>query len=217
MTAADDPGASRRGILRAAMALPAIGLLGATPPSGGASPHMHGSPSEPSSAPRQPGQTIFTEHELQTVRILCDLVIPADENSPGANSVGVPEFIDSWLAFVGGSAVSEIRGGLIWLDAESQRTHGENFATAPVPRQLAMLDRIAWIDKVTPNDHEGALFFGELRKLIVGGFFSTEVGTKDLNYQGNVPLAEWLGCPNEALTHLGVSPRGTVAKDPGAT
>jgi hypothetical protein len=33
------------------------------------------------------------------VRVLCDLIVPADERSGSATQAGVPEFIDDWLDF----------------------------------------------------------------------------------------------------------------------
>ena len=36
----------------------------------------------------------FTVHEYRTVRLLADMILPADERSGSASDVGVPEFID---------------------------------------------------------------------------------------------------------------------------
>ena len=38
--------------------------------------------------------TFFTAHEWETVRLLVDLIIPADERSGSATDAGVPEFMD---------------------------------------------------------------------------------------------------------------------------
>ena len=42
---------------------------------------------------------VFDEHQWRTVRVLCDLILPADERSGSATQAGVPEFIDDWLDF----------------------------------------------------------------------------------------------------------------------
>src|SRR6186713_2952014 len=38
----------------------------------------------------------FTQEQQRTVAVLCDVIIPADEKSPNASSLGVPDFIDEW-------------------------------------------------------------------------------------------------------------------------
>src|SRR5262252_456966 len=40
----------------------------------------------------------FTQKQQRTVAVLCDLIIPADDRSPGAASVGVPDFVDEWVS-----------------------------------------------------------------------------------------------------------------------
>ena len=48
-------------------------------------------------------------------------------------------------------------------------------------------------------------FFNRFRDLTASGFFSSEIGVRDLRYQGNEFVMEWQGCPPEALRKLGVS------------
>src|SRR2546428_13383143 len=64
---------------------------------------------------------VLNDHEWKTVRLLCDLIIPADERSGSATQAGVPEFIDDWLDFRGGQLLAEIRGGVPLLDMECER------------------------------------------------------------------------------------------------
>jgi hypothetical protein len=49
----------------------------------------------------QPGDVwplTLTEPQRRTTRALCDLIIPADDTSPSASAVGVPDFIDEWIS-----------------------------------------------------------------------------------------------------------------------
>jgi gluconate 2-dehydrogenase gamma chain len=48
-------------------------------------------------------------------------------------------------------------------------------------------------------------FFNSFRDLTASGFWSSKMGVKDLQYQGNVFVDEWTGCPAPALAKLGVS------------
>jgi gluconate 2-dehydrogenase subunit 3-like protein len=141
----------------------------------------------------------FDEHQWRTVRVLCDLIIPADERSPGATEAGVPEFLDDWIAFRtdqenNQNLRAEILGGLMWLDHESRQLFQKDFADAPTEQQKQILDRIAYPDRASKEDRPGASFFSELRILVIGGFFSSKAGVADLPYLGNVAVAEWKGC-----------------------
>src|SRR5690242_8163788 len=141
----------------------------------------------------------FDDHQWRTVRVLCDLIIPADDRSPGATEAGVPEFLDDWIAFrteqEGNQNLrAEILGGLMWLDHESQKLSQKDFADASEAQQKQILDRIAYPKRAAKEDQPGASFFSELRILVIGGFFSSKAGVADLPYLGNVAVAEWKGC-----------------------
>jgi len=148
---------------------------------------------------------VLNDHEWKTVRMLCDLIIPADERSGSATQAGVPEFIDDWLDFRGGHLLAEIRGGLTWLDMECNRRFNHDFADCADAERKQILDRIAYPDKAAPEDASAVAFFNQLRGLVVSGFFSSEMGVKDLPYLGNTMVAEWKGCPPEALKKLGLT------------
>lgn len=141
----------------------------------------------------------FDDHQWQTVHVLCDLIIPADERSGSASDAGVPEFLDDWIAFRteqdgNQNFQAEMLGGLMWLDRESNRLCQKDFAAASADNQKQLLDRIAYDKKVAPSDVQGAAFFRQFRSLTVSGFFSSKMGVADLPYLGNVAVAEWKGC-----------------------
>jgi len=153
---------------------------------------------------------VLTEHEFKTIRLLGDLIIPADDRSGSASQAGVPEFIDDWLAFRGGNLLAEIQGGLTWLDLECNRLFQHDFVDCPADRQKEILDRIAYPKKAAPQDSNAVAFFNQLRDLVVNGFYTSQEGIKDLPYLGNQMVAEWKGCPPEVLAKLGVAyePKG---------
>ena len=141
----------------------------------------------------------FDDHQWRTVRVLCDLIIPADERSGSATDAGVPEFLDDWIAFRtdqdGNERLrAEIFGGLMWLDRESVRLYGNDFANAAPDQQKQILDRIAYPARTAPEDHAWMLFFNEFRSLTISGFYSSKMGIADLPYLGNTAVAEWKGC-----------------------
>jgi hypothetical protein len=147
----------------------------------------------------------FTPHEWRTVRVLADLVIPADERSGSATDAGVPEFMDFMLV-ERESMQTRMRGGLRWLDAEGVERFGSAFADLDPADRAAILDDIAWPARARPEMTQGVAFFNFFRDLTAAGFFSSRIGVDDLGYMGNRAVAEWTGCPPEALRHLGLDP-----------
>ena len=149
----------------------------------------------------------FTAHEWRTVRMLADYVIPRDERSGSATDARVPEFMDFLMADKDASLTSKVamRGGLAWLDAECRRRFTKNFVAATDAQRRQVLDDIAWPAKAPPKLSHGVAFFTRFRDLTASGFFSSEMGWKDVRYVGNVAVKEWNGCPPEALKKLGVA------------
>ena len=145
---------------------------------------------------------VLNPHEWKTIRVLSDIIIPADDRSGSASQAGVPEFIDDWLDLKGGEIEAAIRGGLIWLDAECNRQFSHDFSDCTGTQQKRILDRIAYPKQAAPEDEGGVAFFNQLRNLLVSGFFSSEMGVKDLPYLGNQMLTEWNGCPPNVLAKL---------------
>src|SRR5205807_6104623 len=142
---------------------------------------------------------VFDDRQWLTVRVLCDLIIPADERSGSATAAGVPEFIDDWLDFRrredGTDALAaQIQGGLAWLDRESRHLFQKDFAVASAAQQKQIVDRVAWPAKAEAEDHRWVTFFDLFRDLTVSGFFSSKMGVADLPYLGNRAVAEWKGC-----------------------
>jgi len=145
----------------------------------------------------------FTAHEHATVRLLVDLIIPADERSGSATDVGVPEFMDFMMTDRPGMQ-GWMRGGLAWLDIVCTERFDRNFLDATAAQRTEILDAIAWPDRADPDLSHGVAFFNRFRDLTASGFWTTEMGIADLRYQGGRMIASWSGCPEEAERHLGV-------------
>jgi hypothetical protein len=142
-----------------------------------------------------------------TTAALCDLIIPADEVSPSASSLGVVDFIDEWISapYPQQRADREIvLPGLTWLEAESQGRFGEAFAVLESAQKEAIANDICNPAKAAPNFATAARFFAKFRDLTAGGFYTTPVGMKDIGYVGNVPLEKFEGPPKTVLRKVGL-------------
>lgn len=151
--------------------------------------------------------SFFTPHEWSTVRVLVDYIIPRDERSGSATDAKVPEFIDFLMSDKESSPgmKTAMRGGLAWIDNECQHRFTKSFIGATDAQRRQVLDDIAWPAKARPELSHGVIFFSHFRDLTASGFFSSQMGWKDVRYLGNVALPAWNGCPPAALAKLGVS------------
>jgi hypothetical protein len=146
---------------------------------------------------------VYSPHEYDTVKILTDYLIPKDDNAGGATEAGVPEFMDTMLDLEPGMRTAH-RGGLAWLDHESRRRFNANFVDATDPQRRQILDDLAWPAKAPEGLRTGVNWFNSFRDFTASGYFTSEIGVNFLGYQGNTAVAEWKGCPTEALARLGV-------------
>jgi gluconate 2-dehydrogenase gamma chain len=148
----------------------------------------------------------FTSPEYETVGVLTDLIIPRDGRSGSATEAGVPEFMDFMMADRDTTEETRtaMRGGLAWVDTECRRRFGARFVECSSKERSALLDRIAWPARAKPEMSHGVAFFNAFRDLTAFGFWSSEMGVKDLRYQGNTVVPAWTGCPETALRRIGV-------------
>ena len=145
----------------------------------------------------------FTAHEWATVRMLVDIIIPRDERSGSATDAGVPEFMDFMMNDQPGRQTA-MRGGLAWLDRECVSRYDKMFVNCTAAERTGVLDDVSWPQKAPAGLSHGVAFFSSFRDLTASGFWTSKMGIKDLDYQGNVFVPEWKGCPDAVLKKLGV-------------
>ena len=146
----------------------------------------------------------FTDEEYETVRILADLIIPADDRSGSATDAGVPEFMDFIVTDMP-DMQEPMRQGLAWLDVYARERFGASFAACSDAERVDLVDAIAWPEDADPALADGVMFFNFFRDLTASGFWTTEAGMADLGYMGNVFVAEWTGAPQSEIERLGLS------------
>lgn len=149
-------------------------------------------------------EKFFTEHEMKTITILVDIIIPADGKSGSASQAGVPTFIE----FIAKDRPSEfktpLRGGLRWLDSQSIKRFSKDFVGITPQQRIEIVEDIAYPANAKPQFSQGVSFFSLMRNLTATGFFSSEMGIKDIGYEGNRPN-QWDGVPEDVLKQYGLS------------
>ena len=144
----------------------------------------------------------FDEHEMATITVLADIIIPKDAHSGNASDAGVPAFIEFIVKDIPSHKLP-MRGGLKWLDMHCLNTYGNPFIKCSSKQQTELLDQIAYPSKAKPEMAQGVTFFNRMRDLTASGFWSSEMGTKDIGYAGNAPN-KWTGVPTDVLKQYGM-------------
>jgi len=142
-------------------------------------------------------EKFFTEHEMATITVLADIIIPKDDVSGSASDAKVPEFIEFIVKDMPNHQVP-MRGGLRWLDMQCLKQHEKSFKDCSHEQQIALVDEIAYPAKAKPEMKQGASFFSLMRNLTATGFYTSSIGVKDIGYAGNTST-QWNGVPVEVL------------------
>lgn len=156
--------------------------------------------------PSYPWPLTMTRDELMAVAALVDLILPEEDGLASGSGAGIPAFLDEWISAPYPDQQKDralILPGLAWLDAESMARSGRRFAHADLAAQKAIADDIAFRDRVKPGLEKPAEFFGRVRSLALGAWFTTAGGWDYLGYLGNRPASgDYAGPTPEALEHL---------------
>lgn len=145
----------------------------------------------------------FNAHEKSTMVVLADLIIPKDKLSGGASEAKVVDFIEFIVKDIPTHQLP-MRGGLKWLDLHCLNTYEKTFVDCSNTQQIEVLEQIAYPGKTKPELQQGEVFFSRMRDLVGTGFYTSEIGIKDLGYVGNVPNL-WEGVPKDVLKQYNLS------------
>ncbi len=146
--------------------------------------------------------TFFTPHEMATITVLGDIIIPKDDRSGSASDAGVPDFIEFIVKDRPEHQVP-MRGGLRWLDMQCLKRYEKLFIDCSQQQQTEMAEAIAYPAKAQPEMKPGVAFFNRMRDLTATGFFSSKMGIEDLGYLGNRPN-KWEGVPDDIIRQYGL-------------
>ena len=139
----------------------------------------------------------LTKEQRATASALCDLIIPADDTSPAASSVGVVDFLDEWISAPYPEHAEDrktVVDGLSKVEGEAQRRFKTAFAKLSAQQMSAIADAMV-----------KEPFFERYRALTAGGFYTTPVGVRDLKYVGNVAMEAFDGPTPDVLKRLGLA------------
>jgi gluconate 2-dehydrogenase gamma chain len=180
---------TRREILRKIAAAALAGPIGAE-----AAQHVHEATArEAAAAGGVYKPKAFTAHEFDTLKKLCELIVP------GASKGGAAEFIDL-LSTQNAQMAAIYTGGLAWLDHAVEWEFKTTFLAAKPAEQTAVLDKVAYRRNDTPELAAGIRFFDWVRRMTVDAYYTSAAGIQELGYLGNKGRSEF-NVPQEAIDY----------------
>ena len=166
-------------------------------------------------APEPGAPLFFTKDQFALLDVLTELIVPADDHSPGAHDAGVAAYIDKSVAeaYLPEDKTSWQKG-LASVDQLSKSMHGKPFVKTAKAQQIAVLEKMS--NSGGPQDSgetqaegdsgkRGAAhhrkFFEQLKNTTAAVYYSSSPGIhQDIQYKGNVILEEFVGyMPDAAL------------------
>ena len=128
----------------------------------------------------------FSTEEFQLLDTLVELIIPADDHSPGAHAAGVAAYIDRTTAEAfNPDDRTSWNQGLAKINSNAQEKFGTSFLKADKDKQVSLLKAM---------DSANDPFFGQLKQSTAFAYYSSDIGIhKDIEYKGNVILEQFVG------------------------
>lgn len=175
---------------------------------------LSGCKAEPSSATSSFSPAFFSADEYQNVAAMVEAMLPPTD-TPGANEVGVPQFVDRVLAeYTEAEDAAKIKNGLtVWTKAIAQKS-GKSYHELAATEQLQLLNtldtearekRMTQEKEAMDNFKSGAQKFTSvdsgvegpwwlsLKELAIGGYYSSEKIGMDVLVYDPVP-GPYQGC-----------------------
>ena len=134
----------------------------------------------------------FSAAEYATLDRLCEIVMPADGQSPGAQQAQVRYFIDVMVQYSDPQNRQRWRSGLKAVENAAQASFGKPFVEGSAKQQDAIVSRMAMNEGSPKNELER--FFGLLKRMTLDGYYLSDAGKQGLGYKGDTSLAEFPGC-----------------------
>jgi gluconate 2-dehydrogenase subunit 3-like protein len=151
--------------------------------------HQH-----PATAAAKPyARKFFSSQQERAFDSLCDIIIPADSQSPGAHEAKVWQYIDLITHYGTPAQKQELTRGLALVDRAARKQFQKPFANLDRADQEEIVAGMA--AKEPDREDELGRFFIHVKRLVIEGYHYSEVGMKRfMGYRGNTAISEFPGC-----------------------
>jgi hypothetical protein len=147
------------------------------------------------------------EHQNETLIVVSDLMIPATD-TPGAKEALVNRYIDLVLAAETPEAQRAFLNSLSYLDGEGMRRFKNAFRYLSSEEQDLLLHALAyprnasnWTGEADLNPDLGHVHFEALKGRIMTAYYSSQIGQKELGWDGAFAHGPYQGCEHPEGEH----------------
>jgi hypothetical protein len=160
----------------------------------GAAQHDHAPPAVVNVADYKP--RFFSDAQYRTIDRLTDIIIPSDDQSPGAHAAGVRFYIDTVLHYADAGTQQNWQSGLAAVDQSARANFNKAFGECTIQEQEHIVAIMARKEKDPSTELEH--FFGLLKGVTVEAYSISEIGmTRYFGYSGNTAIKEFPGCKHQ--------------------
>ncbi|UFX46500.1 gluconate 2-dehydrogenase subunit 3 family protein [Bradyrhizobium sp. 41S5] len=142
--------------------------------------------------PKVTWDLLLSRRQLNMVAALSDIILPGTSEFAAPSKMGISNFFNEWLSAPYKTQQSDkdlILQGMGLLDRESRRRYWLGFLWLSSKRKAKVLDA------VIAMGGDPRKFFTRFRYLLVGGYFTSDMGFPAIGYRGNVPLQSFAPVP----------------------
>jgi len=138
----------------------------------------------------------FTAEQAQAIDALAEVIIPADDHSPGAKAAKVHEYIDEVVSSSPDTVKKLWADGLTAMDRMAREAYGQAYGRCTGAEQTALMEKISGNEEHPSTPEEK--FFVLLKDAAIDGYYTSRIGIhEDLDYQGNSAVTEFPGCAHD--------------------
>ena len=144
-------------------------------------------------APAEYKLRFFSEGQNELLDRLTELIIPADDHSPGAHEAKVSLFIDLMVSHSDPGVQDQWTRGLSVVEKESQARFQKPFLECDAAQQDRIMQTMSGNENHPTTELEK--FFAILKSRTIDGYYTSAIGIhQELQYKGHRPQAEFVGC-----------------------
>jgi hypothetical protein len=135
----------------------------------------------------------FSKPDFALLDTVTEMIIPADDHSPGAHAAGAAAYIDTSVArSIDPDEKKNWTKGLALINSLSQQMNQAPFNNATPEQRIAVLKSMATNERHPTTEQER--FWGQLKETTAFVYYTTSIGIhQDINYKGNVILEQFVG------------------------
>ena len=205
----------RRELLRAALFASAASALGpafsfAQAVSSGVTPAARGEDGSKILTDPNWKAVFLNDHQNQTLIALSEVIIPATD-TPGAKEALVNRYLDLLLSAQPAEFQKEFVDALAFIDNKSRSQFSKDFLSLPPDDQKSLLVPWAYARQAShwtergetrsqPEDI-GQQHFQRLKALIAMAYYGSEIGQKELGWDGEFAHGPYEGCEHPDTHH----------------